>query len=235
MKIRFLNGNILKILACIFMLIDHLSLFFYPNNEALRIIGRLAMPIFAFFIAEGAYYTKNKIAYLANILILGLIISAVTHFVTHIINIDILVTFGLIKDSIYLKNKKEIIIYSSIFILFFSLILVLFNYFYFEYKLFAILIPFGLSLCNFKYKIINDDKKNLIKFLMFIATYSLCMVISNFIYKIKIPLNIQAFGYFGGLFILIYNNKRGRNLKYLFYIFYPAHVLVMYAILYIIK
>lgn len=246
MKIRFLNGNILKLLACIFMFIDHLGLFFYPNNEVLRIIGRLAMPIFAFFIAEGAYYTKNKIAYLANILILGLIISAVTHFVTHIINIDILVTFGLslilififdlIKDSIYLKNKKKIIIYSSIFILFFSLILVLFNYFYFEYKLFAILIPFGLSLCNFKYKIINDDKKNLIKFLMFIATYSLCMVISNFIYKINIPLNIQAFGYFGGLFILIYNNKRGRlNLKYLFYIFYPAHVLIMNVILYLKK
>ena len=246
MKIRLLNGNILKILACIFMFIDHLGVFFFPNDEILRIIGRLPMPIFAFFIAEGAYYTKNKIAYLANVLLLGLIISLVTNVVTHAINIDILITFSLslilififdlIKDSIYLKNKKNIIIYSSIFIITFSLILVLFHYVYFEYRLFALLIPFFLSLCNFKYKNISDDKKNLIKFLMFIAIYSLCMIISNFIYKINIGLDIQVYGYFSGIFILLYNNKRGKlNLKYLFYIFYPAHVVIMNLILYIQK
>ena len=246
MKNKFLNSNELKIIACIFMFIDHLGYFFFPDNEILRIIGRLAMPLFALFIAEGAYYTKNKIAYLANILLLGLIISSVTFAATKEINIDILVSFSLslilifikdeIVDSIYFKIKNKTIIYSIILSIYLSSLLTLMHFFYFEYQLFAILIPLGLSFTNSKYKIINENKKKLIKFLVFMLTYSLCMILSNFIYKINTSLNIQAYGYLNGLFILLYNNKRGKyNLKYLFYIFYPAHVLVMYAILYITK
>ena len=245
MKNRFLNSNELKILACIFMFIDHLGYFFFPNNEILRIIGRLAMPLFAFFIAEGAYYKKNKIAYLANILLLGLIISSVTFAATKEINIDILVSFSLslilifikdeIVDSIYFKNKNKTIIYSIILVIYLSSLLTFMYFFYIEYQLYAILIPFALSFGNPKYKILGDKQKNLLKFVIFILIYSICIILS-FIYQIRTTLNIQAYGYLSGLFILLYNNKRGKyNLKYLFYIFYPAHVLIMYAILYITK
>lgn len=58
---KILNNNQLKIIACIFMLIDYIGFFLYPEIIILRYIGRLAFPLFAFFIAEGAYYTKNKI------------------------------------------------------------------------------------------------------------------------------------------------------------------------------
>ena len=59
-KIRFLNSNGLKLLAAIFMIIDHLGLIFYPDLLWLRMLGRLSMPLFAFAIAEGCRYTKNK-------------------------------------------------------------------------------------------------------------------------------------------------------------------------------
>ena len=59
-KMRFLSGNAIKIIAVITMFIDHFGLMFYPDNMALRAIGRLAMPLFAFMIAESARYTKNK-------------------------------------------------------------------------------------------------------------------------------------------------------------------------------
>ena len=58
-----MNRNTLKIIALITMIIDHIGLVFFPEMVIFRIIGRMAFPIFAFFIAEGWYYTKNKKKY----------------------------------------------------------------------------------------------------------------------------------------------------------------------------
>jgi hypothetical protein len=57
----FLTGNQLKLIAAGAMLADHVGLMFFPEAELLRIIGRLAFPIFAFMIAEGCKYTRNKL------------------------------------------------------------------------------------------------------------------------------------------------------------------------------
>ena len=55
-----LTNNQLKIIAMISMLIDHIGLQMFPDLLIFRIIGRLAFPIFAYMIAEGCFYTKNK-------------------------------------------------------------------------------------------------------------------------------------------------------------------------------
>ena len=60
MKHKILSGNALKMIAAISMLIDHIGLLFFPFNGIFRIFGRLAFPIFAYMIAEGAKYTRNK-------------------------------------------------------------------------------------------------------------------------------------------------------------------------------
>ena len=39
----------------------HIGLIIFPHVMILRIIGRIAFPIFAFFIAEGCKHTKNKL------------------------------------------------------------------------------------------------------------------------------------------------------------------------------
>lgn len=53
----------LKILACITMLIDHVGATMYPGNTTLRIIGRIAFPIYCFLLAEGVHYTKSPAKY----------------------------------------------------------------------------------------------------------------------------------------------------------------------------
>ncbi|MBO7736222.1 MAG: hypothetical protein J6S22_00120, partial [Clostridia bacterium] len=63
-KLRFLSGNSIKILAAIAMVVDHVGLLFFPFNPIFRMIGRLAFPLFAYMIAEGCKYTKNKWKYL---------------------------------------------------------------------------------------------------------------------------------------------------------------------------
>lgn len=50
----------IKTLAALFMLIDHIGMIFSPENYLLRIIGRLSMPLFAYCIARGFYFSEKK-------------------------------------------------------------------------------------------------------------------------------------------------------------------------------
>lgn len=49
-----------KTLAALFMLIDHVGAILFPQVLALRIIGRLSMPLFAYCVAQGFYYSEKK-------------------------------------------------------------------------------------------------------------------------------------------------------------------------------
>ena len=49
----------LKIIAAVAMLCDHVAYVFLDGNYAMRAFGRLAFPIFAFFIAQGYLYTRD--------------------------------------------------------------------------------------------------------------------------------------------------------------------------------
>ena len=57
-KTRGLTQEGLKIIACVTMLIDHIGAVFVPGY-ALRIIGRLAFPIYCFLMAEGLAHTRD--------------------------------------------------------------------------------------------------------------------------------------------------------------------------------
>lgn len=55
----------LKCFACLTMLLDHIgaSMVTGPAYLPLRMIGRVAFPIFCFLLAEGAHYTRNPRRY----------------------------------------------------------------------------------------------------------------------------------------------------------------------------
>ena len=53
-KLR-INKTGLKIIALISMTVDHFGCLFFPQIYIFRYIGRLAMPLFAYMIAEGCY------------------------------------------------------------------------------------------------------------------------------------------------------------------------------------
>ncbi len=56
---RCVNGLILKIIAMAAMLADHMGAILYPEAEILRVIGRIAFPVFVFLMVEGFYHTGN--------------------------------------------------------------------------------------------------------------------------------------------------------------------------------
>lgn len=48
-----MNTDMLKLIAMLTMLVDHIGLLFFPEIMAFRIVGRIAMPLFAYGIAQG--------------------------------------------------------------------------------------------------------------------------------------------------------------------------------------
>ena len=67
------NTGFLKILAILFMITDHVGAAFFPRVWELRIIGRIAMPLFVWCICVGAEYTRNIWKYALRLLLVGMI------------------------------------------------------------------------------------------------------------------------------------------------------------------
>lgn len=63
-----LSQETLKLIACITMLLDHIGAVFF-RGIGLRLVGRIAFPIFCFLVAEGAHYTHSKRKYLFRMFI----------------------------------------------------------------------------------------------------------------------------------------------------------------------
>lgn len=239
-----LNGNALKILACLFMVIDHIGFFLFPKIKILRYIGRLAFPMFAFFISEGCKYTKHKVRYFGMISLLGIIIFLVQYLVLNKIMGNVLISFSISILLIYLlqeikrtlnnsqKNTKK-----SIFLIFLLIFSIIISYFIsiiinIEYGFVGVLLPFIISLPDLSGLDVSP------KFRRFDNLYTklLFMFVALIALSLTHNLKYEWFCLLSVLPLLLYNGKRGKlNLKYLFYIFYPLHIVVIYGIQLLIK
>lgn len=74
-ELRILSGSTLKMLALALMTADHIGAFLLSpsNGITLRLIGRMAFPIFAFLLAEGYSHTANPKRYAGRLLLLALL------------------------------------------------------------------------------------------------------------------------------------------------------------------
>ena len=107
-----LTGNQLKLIAMVTMTVDHIGHILFPGVLWLRLIGRLAMPIYAYFISEGCHYTRSMPKYLATMVITAMICQVVT-FLAGSLYQCILVTFSMSIGLIWLlkqalKSKKPL-------------------------------------------------------------------------------------------------------------------------------
>lgn len=69
------DTGLLKLIAIAAMLIDHLGARVFPQYHVMRIIGRIAFPIFAYCIAAGCVYTHNIARYGLRVLLLGVLVQ----------------------------------------------------------------------------------------------------------------------------------------------------------------
>lgn len=218
-----LTNNQLKIIAMLAMLSDHVGKVLLPQYSILQIVGRLAFPIFAFMIAEGCYYTRNKLRYFLTIFLLGLGCQTVYLVAEKSLYQNILITFSLSIIIIFsLENyriKREKTFGK---ILFFTILTV-----------FIIVIVLPVALIDQGFVIDYGVCGVLLPVAIFYAPDKLRKLIFSAGLLILLTLDlgggIQWFSLFALPLLALYNQKRGKyNIKPLFYIFYPAHLVVIY-------
>lgn len=91
------DTSLLKIIALIFMIVDHVGVAFYPGVPELRVFGRIAMPLYAWCLVVGSEYTHSAPQYALRLFVLGVIsqpfyVMALSHDWT---DFNILFLFGI--------------------------------------------------------------------------------------------------------------------------------------------
>ena len=63
----------LKIIALVFMMVDHMGKMLFPAIPEMRVLGRIAFPLYCWCLVVGACYTRSMPKYMLRLLIVGLI------------------------------------------------------------------------------------------------------------------------------------------------------------------
>lgn len=219
---QIISGAKLKYIAFISMLIDHTNnalitpmlngkgTLLYISN-AFSIIGRIAFPIFMFFLIEGFFKTRNRKKYLASLLIFGLISEVPfdmfvsrTFFEPNWNNMMFTLSLCLgviwLIDSLRAKLKNTLLWFiTSLPILGISCFIA--TWLSLDYDYHAVLVAYIFYIFRQK-PIIGAGL--------------------GYISIIKELWSILGFG-----LTLAYNGDRGRQYKWLNYAFYPVHLLIL--------
>ncbi len=219
--ITMLSGNALKIIAAICMLVDHIGLLIFPELKIMRIIGRIAFPIFAYMIAEGCEHTRSKLRYFGTIFTLAIVFQIVYYIICRDMYLNILFTFSLSVITIFALQyfkKKQNVSAALLFELVVIIVYALNRKLNIDYGFWGCMTPVFASLLR--------DVKKLDKRVIHIAMTAICLVILALEYR-----GVQMYALLSIPLLLLYSGKRGKwQMKYFFYIFYPAHLVIIYGI-----
>ncbi len=212
------------------MTIDHLVGVIFPNYPTdwwivgLHMIGRIAAPIFWFFIAEGFFYTRNWKKYASRLFVFAIVSHFAYNFAfgipfipfqTSIFNQTSVIWslfWGLIalviKDSPKLKEwQKTVLILVICMISFCS-----------DWSCIAVLAIMGISDNR------GNLKKQMTSMMVWVGMYSIIYIIFiDPVYGV-----IQMFVALTIPLLKSYNGERGKwkGMKYLFYVYYPLHLVI---------
>ena len=218
-----MSGFILKLIAAVTMLIDHAGLVLFPYAGWMRIVGRLAFPIFAFCIAEGFLYTRCRWKYFLRIFVLGVGCQLVYWFAAGDTLLGILITFSIsillmwLLDRVktaFRENEACRYLLAGAFIAAVAAVFVFCQNFDVDYGFFGILLPVWIS-------VFTERPYRLAA--MSLGLLGLCIAEGE--------ITRQWWSLCALPILALYNGKPGRyRMKYFFYIFYPAHLGILQLI-----
>lgn len=217
------SGNALKFIAMVCMTADHVGCLLLPQHTWLRIIGRLAFPIYAYFIAEGCRYTRSMGRYQGSLLAIAAVCQCVYFVAMGSVYMCILVTFFLSVALIWLLQWAQrrhtqlsyIAVAAGLLLAFFLAeilpeLLVGTDY-RIDYGFAGIVLPVCIYLCK-------DRKQELLVMALLLA----CIAWGD-------SWTGQWYALLALPFLALYSGRRGKwKLKWLFYFYYPAHLAVIW-------
>ena len=222
-KFAILNGNHLKLIAAFTMLLDHAGILLFPHVRLFRILGRLAYPIFAYMIAEGCRYTRNKLRYFLLVFGLGAVCQLVYYFFSGDTYLNILLTFSCSILLVYAlqamyqaKTWQKEALWSIVFAAGFLGAYGLTRILSIDYGFWGIMTPVFASFA----------------FARKMPRWASVLLLGAGLVLLAADLGgIQHYGLLALPLLLLYSGERGKTrMKYFFYIFYPVHLAVLQGI-----
>ncbi len=219
----------IKIIAVICMVIDHIGVIFFPHVLWLRMIGRIAFPLFAWLIANGAQHTANIKRYFILLLIVALVaqipyILAIREVYPSFwdLNAVFSLAFGLLAITLTKNARNTFVVLAA-----------------FLFATFAVLlkVDYGyvgvLSVVSFYILFYDFKKLFLVQAVLFIVPYWLPVLLQVIHQKAitQTAVNmVEPIGLLSLFIIYRYNGKLGPKMKYFFYTFYPLHLFLLFLI-----
>lgn len=193
------------------MALDHTGAVLYPSQIWLRCLGRIAFPIFCFLIVEGFFHTHDVRWYMGRLGVFALISE---------------IPYDLAFRGVPLEYAHQNVFFTLL-IGIGMMVLLERNR---EWPVKAVILLLAMWLAV----LIRSDynfRGVLLIFVFYIFHESRWLAVTaggfwNFLYQGV----IQKYGVLSVLPLALYNGERGRKMKYFFYIFYPAHLLLLYGI-----
>lgn len=193
------------------MALDHTGAVLYPSQIWLRCLGRIAFPIFCFLIVEGFFHTHDVRRYMGRLGVFALISE---------------IPYDLAFRCVPLEYAHQNVFFTLL-IGIGMMVLLERNR---EWPVKAVILLLAMWLAV----LIRSDynfRGVLLIFVFYIFHESRWLAVTagglwNFLYQGV----IQKYGVLSVLPLALYNGERGRKMKYFFYIFYPAHLLLLYGI-----
>ena len=224
-KLYKLNTLQLKTIATFLMLIDHIAYTLIPQSETIywimRIVGRIAAPLFWFCFVEGYRYTRDRVKYIARLAVASAVMmlgnSTIHTIVGHSFDV------GLMQPNMFMTMLLMAIIIEFVE----SAIQLLKDRNQFEGLICALIsISLGIAvglyaeygwIALFSISILYFIKNKPLRYIAFACiNLILCIWQSSF---------VQVFMIASIPLMLLYNNEKPkRSAKWFFYVFYPTHL-----------
>lgn len=215
---------VLKILAILAMLLDHIAAVFLSYGTMpymlMRGFGRIAFPIFCFLIVEGYFHTRNVKKYMLRLAGFAIISEipfdlCFNHKFFHWQNQNVFFTLLLGLIAIYaideIKKRYSTSYLKTVVLQFTVIILAMIAAWFLnsDYEMLGILIIMAFYV----------NRGNMIQ-----------IAISLFVVTLCLGNTLQMYSLLALIPVYLYNGKKGPSMRYVFYVFYPAHLLILYII-----
>lgn len=234
-----MSSFFLKVFALIFMIIDHVGYLIFPDKIIFRIIGRLAMPLFAYQMAVGFSHTRNKKKHILKLLLFAIICQVPYNLLagpntvpniifTFVIALLIIFVLENIKPFEFNNETKKVqnfnllnlLISTCITIFLFWLVI----YIKSDYSWYAV------ALTVMFYFTLNKKILSILLFFVLACIYSYLYIYTNNTMQL-----LAVFSLFDIFFICLFNGKKGYKFSWVFYALYAFHFIPIVIINNLIK